>query len=115
MSTEQLDRLKSIRVNTVVKLYTLVLLAEEERHGYELMKLLAEMLGAPIGPSQVYPFLNKLEKAGLLGSRISGSREKKVYYLTPQGYEFVKELLEKSLSVLHTAVKILGKEKVCLP
>lgn len=109
------SQLRSIRINTVVKLYTLVLLAEEERHGYELMKLLGDMLGAPIGPSQIYPFLKKLEEAGLLGSRKSGGRDKKVYYLTSQGYDFVRELLENSLSVLHTAVKILGKEKVCLP
>lgn len=109
------NALQSIRVNTVVKLYTLMLLAEGERHGYELMKLLESMLGGPVGPSQVYPFLKRLESAGLVTSKREGGRDKKVYSLTPQGYAFVKELLERSLSALQAAVKVLGREKVCLP
>jgi DNA-binding PadR family transcriptional regulator len=109
------EEMKSVKVNTVVKLYTLILLAESDRHGYELMKTLEDLLGAPVGPSQVYPFLRKLESLGLLVSKKMGSREKKVYSLTPEGREFVKELLQKSLTVLQAAVKVIGREKVCLP
>jgi len=109
------EEMKSVKVNTVVKLYTLILLAEGDRHGYELMKTLEDLLGAPVGPSQVYPFLRKLESLGLLVSKRVGSREKKVYSLTPEGREFVKELLQKSLTVLQAAVKVIGREKVCLP
>ncbi|QOJ78491.1 PadR family transcriptional regulator [Infirmifilum lucidum] len=105
----------SLRVNTVIKLYTLILLAEGEKHGYELMRLLEKMLGAQVGPSQVYPYLKKVEEAGLVESREVGSRDKKTYRLTPEGVEFVRDLLERSLSVIQTAVKVLGREKVCLP
>ncbi|ABL77525.1 PadR family transcriptional regulator [Thermofilum pendens] len=106
---------EKIRVNTVIKLYTLILLAEGEKHGYELMRTLEQMIEAPIGPSQIYPFLRNLENAGLVTSREAGSRDKKVYSLTPQGYEFLKEILEKSLNVIQTAIRVLGREKVCLP
>jgi len=106
---------ESLRVNTVIKLYTLILLAEGEKHGYELMRLLEKMLGVQVGPSQVYPYLKKLEEAGFVESREVGSRDKKAYKLTPAGIEFVRDILERSLTVIQTAVKVLGREKVCLP
>ncbi|NAZ24655.1 MAG: hypothetical protein GU357_02660 [Thermofilum sp.] len=106
---------EKIRVNTIVKLYTLILLAEGDKHGYELMRRLEQMIGVPVGPSQIYPFLKSLEKAGFLVSKEAGSRDKRVYSLTPQGLEFLKEVLENSLNVIQTAIKIIGREKVCLP
>ncbi|MGB9708947.1 MAG: PadR family transcriptional regulator [Infirmifilum sp.] len=105
----------ALRVNTTIKLYTLILLAEGEKHGYELMRTLEKMIGAPVGPSQIYPYLRKLEEAGLVKSREVGSRDKRSYKLTREGVEFVRDVLERSLSVIQAAVKVIGREKVCLP
>lgn len=116
MSTEKnSSNIGALRVNTIIKLYMLILLAEGEKHGYELMRTLEKMIGAPVGPSQIYPYLKKLEEAGLVESKEVGSRDKKAYRLTPAGVEFVRDVLERSLTVIQTAVKVLGREKVCLP
>ncbi|MEZ0346657.1 MAG: PadR family transcriptional regulator [Infirmifilum sp.] len=112
---KRLKEVGALRVNTIIKLYALILLAEGEKHGYELMRTLEKMTGMPIGPSQIYPYLKKLEEAGLVESREIGSRDKKSYRLTPEGIEFVRDVLERSLTVIQTAVKVLGRDKICLP
>jgi len=108
-----LRKYSSIRVNTLIKLYILTLLYNSPKHGYEIMKYLEKALNASIGPSQVYPFLHKLEKAGLLRINEVGPREKRVYSLTSEGREFVRELLKRSLVLIKTAVEALGPEEVC--
>lgn len=108
-----LQKYSSIRINTVIKLYILVLLYSGPKHGYEIMKQLEKILGVNIGPSQVYPFLHKLKRAGLLRVSEVGAREKRVYMLTSEGKRFVKELLRRSLEVIRTAVEVLGPEEVC--
>jgi len=105
----------SIRVNTVIKLYTLILLYNGPKHGYEVMKHLEKMLGTSIGPSQVYPFLHRLRRAGLLEVSKVGPRDKRVYALTQEGREFVRELLRRSLELIKAAVDALGPEEVCPP
>jgi len=108
-----LQKHSSIRINTVIKLYILVLLYSGPKHGYEIMKQLEKILGVSIGPSQVYPFLHKLKRAGLLQVSEVGPREKRVYMLTSEGKRFVKELLRRSLEVIRTAIEVLGPEEVC--
>ncbi len=105
--------LHKIRVNTVIKLYTLVLLYDGPKHGYELMKLLENKLETKVGPSQVYPFLKQLENEGLLHSKEFKERDKKVYSLTEEGKKFVKDLLERSIEVLQASIKAVGPNKVC--
>ncbi len=104
---------EKLKINTVIKLFTLVLLYDGPKHGYELMKFLEVKLGTRIGPSQVYPFLRQLEKHGLLRSVKVGPREKKIYELTTEGKYFVKDLLERAIEVIQTSVKALGPERVC--
>lgn len=104
---------EKIRVNTVIKLYTLILLAEGPKHGYEVMKKLEEITGTSVGPSQVYPFLRQLEEAGIIKTTEIGPREKKLYELTENGREFVKEVLDSSLTLIQTVIDLLGKERVC--
>jgi len=107
------EKISEIKVNTVIKLYTLVMLLEGPKYGYEIIKSLDEKLETKVGPSQIYPFLRKLERAGLLKIERLGEREKKVYTLTEKGREFVKNLLEKSIEFIQTSIKALGPEKVC--
>ena len=113
MSSERKSLHDKIRVNTVIKLYTLVLLAEGPKHGYEIMKKLEEITGSSVGPSQVYPFLRQLEDAGIIKTTKIGPREKKLYELTENGKSFVEDVLESSLTLIQAAINLLGKERVC--
>ena len=55
-----------IKINNMVKFCTLYLLANEPKHGYDLMKELEEKLGRRISASNVYPFLSNLRKNKLI-------------------------------------------------
>ena len=113
MSRSKKDKIEAIKINTVIKLYTLVMLLDGPKHGYEIIKSLEEKLEVKVGPSQIYPFLRKLENAGLLKVESVGEREKKIYVLTREGEEFIKNLLEKSIEFIQTSIKALGPERVC--
>ena len=107
----------------VLELAILGLLTEQELHGYELKKRLAETLGFSSGVSfgSLYPALGRLERAGAvkaveardggapipltgsLGGEMAayrarrgaprGTRGKKVYGITPHGRQLFEELL----------------------
>ncbi|MBV9271381.1 MAG: PadR family transcriptional regulator [Candidatus Eremiobacteraeota bacterium] len=64
------------------------LLAEGERHGYDILKNLAER-GWGGGPGSVYPLLNLLEEEGLIAGRDEDG--KRVYDLTDEGKELLHE------------------------
>jgi DNA-binding PadR family transcriptional regulator len=73
----------------ILKLVLLKLLAERERHGYDLMQIFAKRgWGAP-GPGSVYPVLNALEEEGLVTSRAEGDR--RVYEITEKGRKHLEE------------------------
>ncbi len=83
----------------MLELAILGLLKEQELHGYELKKRLAETMGSGTGVSfgSLYPALARLEKADAV--RVvpipspRGGRGKKVYSLTPRGEALFVELL----------------------
>ena len=58
--------MKELKINSLVKLHTLLLLNQRKIHGYEIMRALKESLKAPISASQVYPFLAFLKKQGYI-------------------------------------------------
>lgn len=68
-----------------LRLYLLSLLAEEPRHGYELIQALSERFGGTYAPSAgtVYPRLAKLEEEGLVTKEADG--RKTVYSITEAG------------------------------
>lgn len=66
----------------------LKLLAEGNRHGYDILKVLAER-GMGGGPGSVYPLLSMLEEEGLIVGRDEGG--KRVYDLTDDGRELLEE------------------------
>jgi DNA-binding PadR family transcriptional regulator len=69
----------------------LALLAEQPRHGYEIILELAERSGGLWKPSpgSVYPLLQQLQDEGLVSSREEDGR--RVYSLTEQGRRWVEE------------------------
>jgi DNA-binding PadR family transcriptional regulator len=88
----------------VLELAILGLLKEQELHGYELKKRLAETVGSGTGVSfgSLYPALARLEKAGAVrivpvhdaaGDPARGGRGKKVYATTERGEQLFGELL----------------------
>lgn len=68
-----------------LRLYLLSLLAEEPRHGYELIQALSERFGGTYSPSAgtIYPRLAKLEEEGLVTKTTEG--RKTVYSITEAG------------------------------
>ena len=84
----------------VVQEVLLALLAKEASHGYQLRARLQLALGPladALNAGQVYVTLNRLEKAGLLGSKRVGQTDRpdrKVYELTAAGRARVLDWLE---------------------
>ncbi|WP_434318802.1 PadR family transcriptional regulator [Leifsonia sp. P73] len=68
-----------------LRLYLLSLLAEEPRHGYELIQALSDRFGGTYVPSAgtIYPRLAKLEEEGLVTKTTDG--RKTVYAITDAG------------------------------
>ncbi len=68
-----------------LRLYLLSLLAEEPRHGYELIQALTDRFGGTYSPSAgtIYPRLAKLEEEGLVTKTVDG--RKTVYAITDAG------------------------------
>ena len=74
-----------------LRLVILALLAEQPRHGYELIKEIEERLGGAYVPSPgvVYPTLTWLEELGY-AALAEDAGPKKLYSATPEGLEFLE-------------------------
>ena len=89
-----------------LRLIALALIAEQPRHGYEIIKVLEEKTGGWYAPSPgiVYPTLTYLEEAGYVTAQAEGS--KKLYTITEEGRahlaenrDFVEVVLERFAAV----------------
>jgi DNA-binding PadR family transcriptional regulator len=89
-------------ITNLTKFYTLVLLNEAPRHGYEIMEELEKKLGKKPSPGQIYPLLKKLEESSLITHRVvkMGDREKKVYTLTSEGRKTTSRILGRFSDVV---------------
>lgn len=86
-------------------------LAEQPRHGYDLMKLLQEQSqGVYIpSPGMIYPMLSLLEDQGYVSTTVEGN--KRLYALTEQG----RHLLQQNLSLavaIEERLATLGNDAV---
>ena len=86
-----------------LKLLALALIAEQPRHGYEIIKLLEEKTGDWYSPSPgiVYPTLTYLEEANYVTASAEGS--KKLYTITDEGRAYLaanRELVDVVLDRL---------------
>jgi DNA-binding PadR family transcriptional regulator len=74
-----------------LKLLALALIAEQPRHGYELIKLIEEKTSGWYSPSPgvVYPTLTFLEEAGYVTAENEGA--KKRYTITEEGRAYLEE------------------------
>src|SRR5262249_25611311 len=73
-----------------LRLIALALIAEEPRHGYEIIKLVEEKTGDWYSPSPgiVYPTLTYLEEAGYVTASTEGA--KKLYAITDEGRAYLE-------------------------
>ncbi len=78
---------------------------EKPKHGYEIMKELEEKIGKKISTSQVYPFLEILQKESFIKIDKTGARDKIVYSITPKGEDFTKKTLSRSGDLFYLALK----------
>lgn len=97
--TQELD------LSNVNRLYTVLLLESGEKHGYQLIKDIEEITGKKPSTSHIYPFLEKLTDKGVAEVEEKGDRGKKVYRLTEDGEELVKEQLDAFGEILQTAIE----------
>ena len=89
-----------------LRLIALALIAEQPRHGYEIIKVLEEKTSGWYAPSPgiVYPTLTYLEEAGYVTAQAEGA--KKLYTITDEGRaylegnrDFVDAVLERLATV----------------
>jgi DNA-binding PadR family transcriptional regulator len=96
-----------------LRLLALALIAEQPRHGYEIIKVLEEKTAGWYAPSPgiVYPTLTYLEEAGYVTAQAEGA--KKLYTITDAGRayldenrDFVDAMLERFAAVGEKAARI---------
>jgi DNA-binding PadR family transcriptional regulator len=96
-----------------LRLIALALIAEQPRHGYEIIKLLEDKTAGWYSPSPgiVYPTLTFLEEAGYVTAQAEGA--KKLYAITEEGRahleenrDFVDAVLERMSAVGDRAKQI---------
>ncbi len=89
-----------------LKLLALALIAEQPRHGYELIKLLEEKTSGSYSPSPgvVYPTLTFLEEAGYVTAEIEGA--KKRYTITEEGRAYLAENRDLAEGILERLAAI---------
>ena len=75
-----------------LRLVILAMLAQQPRHGYELIKEIEDRLGGAYSPSPgvVYPTLTLLEELGY-ASLTEGAGPKKLYTVTPEGLAYLEQ------------------------
>jgi DNA-binding PadR family transcriptional regulator len=73
-----------------LRLLALALIAEQPRHGYEIIKVLEDKTEGWYAPSPgvVYPTLTYLEEAGYVTAEVSGA--KKLYTITAEGTAYLQ-------------------------
>ncbi|HWF94766.1 MAG TPA: PadR family transcriptional regulator [Xanthobacteraceae bacterium] len=74
-----------------LRLIALALIAQQPRHGYEIIKMLEDKTAGWYSPSPgiVYPTLTYLEEAGYITGQAEGA--KKLYSITPDGRDYLEE------------------------
>lgn len=100
-----------LKITNLVKFYTLLLLNESPKYGYEVMQELTKRVGK-ISPSQVYPFFAELEKKRLIEVVEKGDRGKLKYQLTKSGKLTFKEVFSKMDDLIETVIS--NKISTCI-
>jgi PadR family transcriptional regulator, regulatory protein PadR len=93
----------------VLELCILNALKEEERYGYDLVKMLVELPALGITEGTIYPLLSRLRVQGLVATRLEESTSRparKYYILTKEGKKTV-EMMNVHLETLMQGLRSL--------
>jgi len=101
--------MSELKIHHVFRLYTLILLREDEKTGYEIIDRIEANLGEKPSTSFIYPFLSELEDKDLVKVE-KGGRNKKIYSLTSDGEKFVSDKLNSFGEIIDASVKNRVKE-----
>ena len=96
--------MSELNLNHIYRVYTLLLLKTDARHGYEIIDKIKEITGEKPSTSHIYPFLSELKENGYVKSK-KGSRGKKTYSLTKEGKKLVSDQLNSFGEMLYAAIK----------
>ncbi len=93
-----------------LKLLTLHLIAEEPRHGYDLIRQIEELTGGHYAPSPgiVYPALTLMAEMDLIAETIDGDG-KKIYSITDEGSA---RLAEDKAQIAEILARLEGVSKM---
>lgn len=95
--------MEELNISNTTKLYTLLLLETEPKHGYQIIDDLEQMTGKRPTTSHIYPFLQKLADRDYVETHKEG--RKKVYELTDEGEEFVESQISSFSEILDAALQ----------
>jgi len=103
MSGEDLDEF----VSDFSRFYILTILYEGPCHGYSILSKFKKRIGKEVSPSLVYPFLQDLERRGLVKFTIRpvGEKERKIYELTDEGSDLCRRLFRRFSALISTAIE----------
>jgi DNA-binding PadR family transcriptional regulator len=89
------------------RFYILTILYEKPSHGYEILGKFQTRLGKKVSPSLVYPFLQQLERKGLVRHRVKnvGDKKKKVFELTDDGKKLCTMLFKRFSNLVSVAIE----------
>lgn len=95
-----------------LKLILLALIAEQPRHGYELIRTIEEMFEGAYAPSPgaVYPTLTLLEELG--HASVQNDEGKKLYTITEEGKAFLaenKDAVDAVMSRMEQTAKMFAR------
>jgi DNA-binding PadR family transcriptional regulator len=103
MTTDNIDEL----ISDFSRFYILTILYEGPAHGYQILSRFKKKVKKEVSPSLVYPFLQQLEKKGLVKHTVKpvGQKEKKVFELTEKGRELCTGLFKRFAELVSIAIE----------
>jgi len=89
------------------RFYILTILYESPCHGYDILSKFKKRIGKEVSPSLVYPFLQQLERKGLVKHTLKaiGAKKKKVFELTSKGKKLCEQLFRRFSTLVSIAIE----------
>lgn len=102
-SNESIDEL----ISDFSRFYILTILYEGPTHGYRIINQFKKRVKKEVSPSLVYPFLQQLEKKGLVThiKKPVGEKERKIFELTEEGRELCTNLFKRFAELVAIAIE----------
>lgn len=97
--------MEEVKITNMVKFYTVLLLLEGPKTGYEIIKETGAKMEKNTSPGQIYPFLKTLEEHGYIDASEPAAREKVEYKLTASGKKFVNNMISRFGEIIKIAIE----------